>query len=184
LRFVSLVVCLFALGAGGAPSARAERSSSIVGRWETVRTCQGLVVALGKEGLGALAPQVVNDYFPDQSPQELAAKGHLCQGARPQIHAHFFTDDGRFGSLDQHEQQVDDGTYTVHGSTVTITNPDVTGSFAFEVRGGTLRLTPLLTPALIDEALSDPLGFHAAGWMVAVSYRGHPWRRVACDGWC
>jgi hypothetical protein len=45
-------------------------------------------------------------------------------------------------------------------------------------------LTPLLTSALKREALADPLDFHAAGWMVAVAYSGHAWKRVACAKWC
>ena len=50
--------------------------------------------------------------------------------------------------------------------------------------GKTLMLTPLLTSALKREALADPLDFHAAGWMVAVAYSGHAWKRVACAKWC
>jgi hypothetical protein len=177
------VLAAVVIGLIAAQPAVAADSSSIVGRWQTVRTCQGLVVDLQKEGLSALAPGVVGDYFPDQSPQDLAKKKNLCQGAKPQIHAHFFTSDGTFGSLDQHGQQVDDGTYQVGGSTLTISNSDVGGSFRFRIQGKTLMLTPLLTPALKQEALADPLNFHTAGWMVAVGYSGHSWRHVAC-GWC
>ena len=131
-----------------------------------------------------VAPTVVGDYFPNQSPQDLAKKKNLCQGAKPQIHAHFFTSDGKFGSIDQNGQQVDNGTYQVSGSTLTITNSDFAGSFRFRIQGKTLMLTPLLTPALKQEALADPLNFHTAGWMVAVAYNGHPWKRVACGKWC
>ena len=165
-------------------AAVAGSSSSIVGRWQTVRTCQGLVIDLQKAGLRAVAPVVVGDYFPNQSPQDLAKKKNLCQGAKPQLHAHFFTSDGKFGSIDQHGQQVDDGTFQVSGSTLTIPNPDVTGSFRFRIQGKTLMLTALLTSALKQEALADPLNFHAAGWMVAVAYSGHSWKRVACRKWC
>jgi hypothetical protein len=114
----------------------------------------------------------------------LAKKKNLCQGAKPQLHWHFFASDGKFGSLDQHAQQVDDGTYRANGSTLAIGNSDVRGSFRFRVQGKTLMLTPLLTPRLKKEALADPLNFHTAGWMVAVSYFGHPWGRVACGKWC
>jgi hypothetical protein len=177
------VLAAVVIGLIAAQPAVAADSSSIVGRWQTVRTCQGLVVGLQKEGLSALAPGVVGDYFPDQSPQDLAKKKNLCQGAKPQIHAHFFASDGTFGSLDQHGQQVDDGTYHVSGSTLTISNSDVAGSFRFRIQGKTLMLTPLLTPALKHEALADPLNFHTAGWMVAVAYSGRSWRHAAC-GWC
>lgn len=180
---VSLITAVV-IGVLVAQAAVAGSSSSIVGRWQTVRTCQGLVVDLQKVGLRAVAPVMAGDWFPNQSPQDLAKKKNLCQGAKPQIHAHFFTSDGKFGSIDQHGQQVDDGTYRVSRSTLTITNPDVRGSFRFRIQGKTLMLTPLLTSALKREARADPLDFHAAGWMVAVAYSGHAWKRVACAKWC
>jgi hypothetical protein len=185
-KVLVILACCGAFVAAGSQGAAAGSdgttgSSSIVGRWQTERTCQGLVVALKQVGLGPLAPVVVGDYFPDQSPQDLAAKTDICKGAKPQIHDHFFTSDGRFGSIDQYGQQVDDGNYQVSGSTLTI-NGD--GLFQFTIQGGTLMLTPLLTPALKQEALADPLNFHLADWMVAVAYGGHPWKRVACGEWC
>ena len=66
------------------------------------------------------------------------------------------------------------------GSTLTINSE----SFQFTIQGKTLMLTPLLTPELKQEALADPLNFNVAGWMVAVAYGGHPFRRVACGVWC
>ena len=177
-------VAVLVIGVLAAPATAAGRSASIVGRWQTIRTCQGLVVDLQKVGLHALAPNMVGDYFPNVTPQALAKKKNLCQGAKPQIHAHFFTRDGKFGSIDQHGQQVDDGSYRVNGSRLTISNSDVSGSFRFRTQGKTLMLTPLLTPALKREALADPLNFHPAGWMVAVAYSGHAWKRVACGKWC
>jgi hypothetical protein len=91
---------------------------------------------------------MVGDYFPNQTPQQLAKKKNLCQGAKPQTHSHFFTANGAFGSVDQHGEQVDDGTYQVNGSTLKIGNSDVSGSFRFRIQGKTLMLRPLLTTAL------------------------------------
>jgi hypothetical protein len=184
-KVLVVLACCGAFVAAGSQGAAAGSdgttgSSPIVGRWQTERTCQGLVVALKQVGLGSLAPVVVGDYFPDQSPQDLASKQDLCKGAKPQIHSHFFTSDGRFGSIDQYGQQVDDGTYQVSGSTLTING----APFQFTIQGETLMLTPLLTPAIEQEALADPLNFHLADYMVAVAYGGHPWKRVACGEWC
>ena len=78
-------------------SASTIARTSIVGRWQTTRTCQGLVAALGYATAAAW----------------LAAKTHLCAGAQPQLHSHFFTRDGSFGSLDQNGSQVDNGVYRV-----------------------------------------------------------------------
>ena len=162
----------------------AAKSSPIVGRWQTVRTCQDIVGALQAAGLRPLAPGMLGDYFPNQTPQQLAKKKNLCQGAKPQAHSHFFTTSGAFGSVDQNGDRVDDGTYQVTGSTLKIGNSDVSGSFRFRIQGKTLMLRPLLTPALKQEALADPLNFHPAGWMVAVALSGKPWNRVACKNWC
>jgi hypothetical protein len=178
--FASLAAVLGAVAL--APAATGTQSQSLVGRWQTVRTCRGVAVALRKEGLAPLAPAVVGDYyFPDQTASELAKKKNLCQGAKPQLHSHFFTSDGKFGSLDQHGKQVDDGTYqVVTANTVKIND----GTFRFRIKGKTLMLRPLLTTDLRQKALHDPLNSSTAGWMVAVSYLGHPWRRVACGKWC
>ena len=55
------VVAGVVIGVMAAQAAAAGSSSSIVGRWQTVRTCQGLVVDLQKVGLRAVAPAVVGD---------------------------------------------------------------------------------------------------------------------------
>ena len=178
-RSLIVVAGVFALAAAG-PSAAVQKSP-LVGRWQTVRTCQGLVDALRKKGLLQLAPAVVSDYFPNQQPTALAKKKKICAGAKPQLHSHFFTVDGKFGSLDQHGKQVDDGTYQLL-STNTVKIND--GTFRFRIQGQTLMLTPLLTTAEKQAALAKPLDFSPAGWMVAVSYPGHPWKRVACGAWC
>jgi hypothetical protein len=167
--------------AGVSVSSTGAAGSPLVGRWQTVRTCQGLVVALKKSGLSPLAPGVVVDYFPNQSPAQLAKKTNLCSGAKPQLHSHFFTADRKFGSLDQHGKQVDDGSYQMLTSTTVKIND---GKFRFRIVGKTLMLTPLLTSAENRQALANPLKFSTAGWMVAVAYPGHMWRRAPCGQWC
>jgi hypothetical protein len=181
MRLKITTVLVVALCVAAAQAAAAGTPTSIVGRWQTVRTCQGLVADLQKVGLRPVAPAVVGDYFPNQSPPDLAKKKALCQGAKPQLHSHFFTSDGKFGSVDQHGQQVDDGTYhVVNANTVQIND----GTFHFRIQGKTLMLTPVLAAALKQQALADPLNFHTAGWEVAVAYSGHSWRRASCGRWC
>jgi hypothetical protein len=167
--------------AGVSIASTGATSSPLVGRWQTVRTCQGLVVALEKTGLSHLAPSVVGDYFPEQTPAALAKKRDICSGAKPQLHSHVFTAHAKFGSLDQHGKQVDDGRYQVLTSATVKIND---GRFRFRIRGRTLMLTPLLTRAEKRQALANPMNFSTAGWMVAVSYLGHSWRRVPCGQWC
>jgi hypothetical protein len=85
-----------------------------VGRWRSERTCQGLVDALEKAGLVALAPSTVGDYV-SGTPEQLAKRNNICQRAQPDVHYHLFSADGRFGSLDGQGNQVDGGTYRIAG---------------------------------------------------------------------
>jgi hypothetical protein len=161
---------------------RAGATDTIVGRWEAIRKCDDVVRALNEQGLGALAPSVVGDYFPNATYEELAAKDDVCSGAKPQIHYHFFTADGFFGSLDQHENQVDDGTYTIVDSNTIRIGDDAV--FDFRIQGATLQLTPRITEAQRQYALAHPTEFTTAAWMVAVAVQGIKWKHVPCQGWC
>ncbi len=181
LARLSAVVVSTALVFGIAATSGGAQASALVGRWQAVRTCHGLVAALQKYGLSRLAPSVVGDYFPNKTPTQLAQKTNICAGAKPQLHSHFFTTDGKFGSLDQYGKQVDDGSYNVTASAIVKIND---GRFRFRVQGTRLMLAPLLTKAQRKQALANPLKFSTAGWMVAVSYVGHTWRSVPCDRWC
>jgi hypothetical protein len=131
---------------------------------------------------GALAPGVVGDYFPNATYEQLAAKDDVCSGAKPQLHYHFFTADGFFGSLDQKERQVDDGTYTIVDSKTLRIGDDAV--FDFRIQGATLQLTPRITDEQRQYALSHPTEFTAAAYMVAVAVQGIKWKHVPCQGWC
>jgi hypothetical protein len=199
--FVLVALTILVAGCGGSnESTPAEEPSSsepttattesaaspIVGRWEQVHGCDQLVKALAKAGLRELAPGVVGEnYFPDQSPKQLAQKPDLCRGATPQRHGHFFTEEGLFGSLDQEDNQVDDNTYEVNGDILRIGEGEWQGEFRYRiVDDAVLVLHPVIKPADRRRALARPLEFGPAGWQVAVSYDGLPWKRVDCAGWC
>jgi hypothetical protein len=184
VRFACVLLTVVIGVASFSPAAAAAAGTStapIVGRWQQSHTCDELVSALDALGLGELAPGVVGDYFPDLTPEELAAKPDICSGALPQLHSHFFTASGLFGSLDQFQNQVDDGTYVIVDSN-TFMIGDAT--FDYTIQGDILALTPVITAKQRREALRDPWDFSTAGWMVAVSYPGTTWKRVACQGWC
>jgi hypothetical protein len=160
----------------------AGATDTIVGRWVALRKCSDMVRGFDTQGLGALAPVVLGDYFPEATLEELAAKDNVCSGAKPQLHYHFFTADGFFGSLDQHENQVDDGTYTVLDSnTIRIGDSEV---YDFRIQGATLQLTPRITEEQRQFALSHPTEFTEAVHMVAVAVQGINWKHVPCQGWC
>lgn len=158
---------------------------ALVGRWERVNECPQLVAAFEEAGLMELAPAFLGDYFPGATPQALAQKDDLCEGAESFVHSHFFTDTGEFGSLTEELEQVDDGTYEITDEGTFVISkefPDVT--FHFEVEGDNLTMTPVLTEELKQEALTHPLDFTAAGWALTMSYPGQVWKRVDCSGWC
>jgi hypothetical protein len=163
----------------------APQTDELVGRWERVNKCPELVKALSDAGLAALAPAVAMDYFPDSTPQELARKTDVCEGAEPFVHSHFFSESGAFGSLTEDLEQVDDGTYEILDNTsFRIGNADTGAVFRYEIDGDELSLAPVVTGEMRKEALARPLSFTPAGWSIAVSYPGHAWRRVECAGWC
>jgi hypothetical protein len=159
-----------------------SRAPAIVGRWHQVHTCDELVAALKQNGLESLAPGVAGDFFPGLTPQQLAQKPDLCRGARPQEHSHFFNASGGFGSLDQDGRQVDDGNYTIVNNHILRIGEDAT--FAYRVSGSNLILHPIISNATRRAALARTLDFTTAGWQVAVSYDGLPWKGVPCAGWC
>lgn len=157
----------------------------LVGRWERVNKCPQLIKALSDPGLAAIAPSVVGDYFPNMTPQDLAKKDDVCDGAHPFVHSHFFTDSGAFGSLTEELEQVDDGPYEILDERrLRIGNSDIGAVFQYDVNGDELSLAPVLTEEMKKDALTHPLTFTSAGWSISVSYPGHVWRRVDCSGWC
>jgi hypothetical protein len=141
-----------------------------------------MVQALDQVGLRKLAPSVVGDYFPDKSPKQIARKADICQGAKPQQHSHFFTKDGKFGSLDQHGQQVDDGPYrVVDNHTFRLGSGVDEETYRYRIVGGTeLTMEPVIPARAKHAALAKPFAFSLAGHSAAVAYAGHTWKRVDC----
>jgi hypothetical protein len=166
-------------------STSSARPASIVGRWEVLRTCQGMVEALDRAGLRKLAPSIVGDYFPGKTPRQLARKADVCAGATPQQHSHFFTGDGKFGSLDQRGEQVDDAPYrVVDEGTIRLSLEFGDEDYRYTISGDELTLEPVVTASSKRAALANPLEFSLAAHSAAVAYAGHPWKWVGCDGWC
>jgi hypothetical protein len=176
---------VLAMGAQTATTAPLAKNP-IFGRWQQTHLCSGLVHAFKKAHLLRLAPGwVASDYFPDQTGQQIASKEHFCSGAEPQRHSHFFTRDGHFGSVDQHNQQVDSGRYRViDARTFRIIDArfhyDVARLFDHKF----LALKPVITKRMRRQALAHPYEFSIAGWEVSVAYTGSTWKRVPCRKWC
>jgi hypothetical protein len=183
LAFTALGVAV--ASALNAPTASALAKNPIFGRWQQTHRCSGLVHAFEKAHLRRLAAGwVASDYFGGVPGQELLSKEHICSGAEPQRHSHFFTRDGHFGSADQNGRRVDSGRYRViNDHTFRIGD----ASFHYQVARldrKILALKPVITKRMRRQALADPFEFSIAGWEVAVSYTGSVWKRVRCGPWC
>jgi hypothetical protein len=163
-----------------APRSTKTPPSDIVGRWTRVTTCQDLTHDLAHAGLGPLAPYAWLGQTSSTGQSSFRAgsppptRTHPCTGALPRKHSHIFTADGSFTSLDWLGGQVDSQQYTVKGpSTLKIG----TVTFHYQIMHNTLRLTPVLTKAMVRKALAQPKKFSHAGWAVSVAYPGQTWKR-------
>ncbi len=167
-------------------------ATGLIGRWERVTTCQELVNELDKAGLAPLAPDAWRGQtsstglssFASGSPEP--TKAHPCTGALNRQHSHFFSRSGQFGSLDWLGGQVDNGPYRIiNNNTVYIGSPPIAVTFRYRIlHGDTLTLSPVLTKAMLRQALAHPQKFSAAFWAVSVAYAGSTWKRVPCQDWC
>src|SRR5215467_631806 len=83
-------------------------------------------------------------------------------------------------------RQVDNGPYRIiNNNTVYIGSPASGATFHYRIlHGDTLMLSPVLTKAMLRQALAHPQKFSAALWAVSVAYAGHTWKRVPCQSWC
>jgi hypothetical protein len=191
---VALTVTALAVAACGSDSSEDQKTAStpttrtqtqasaptLVGRWERMQTCRELAHALEQAHLRDLAPAVLTDFFPDVSASRIARKPDPCSGAVARPHSHFFTKSGEFGSVDDQNERVDDGSYRASGGTLRIGE----GRFTYRIHGNILTLQPGISAADRRRAHAHPMKFSTAGWQVAVSYMGLPWKRVSCDAWC
>lgn len=189
MRRVAIIVAAVPIlgGACGGDSERsgastgtstAEASSAapaaIVGEWERETTCGELVRALRDAGMEELVDEFVagNGFIPGvgvDAPEKIDAN-EPCRGAVPRVHAHFFTEDGEFGSRDWNGEDVDDGRYRVDGDKLVISKEFPAVTFRFRIEGGTITFDPLEIPRGCTT--------FRCGWSISVAYPGKRWKRV------
>jgi hypothetical protein len=82
--------------------------------------------------------------------------------------------------------QVDNGPYRIiNNNTVYIGSPPIGATFHYRIlHGDTLMLAPVITKAMLRQALAHPQKFSAAFWAVSVAYPGYTWKRAPCQNWC
>ncbi len=92
------------------PATTVPGEATIVGSWHRAQSCEELLAVFDAAGLAEshLGWLQGNFFSGGSGPTD----GDVCAGAHgPLEHSHFFTDDGAFGSHDEHGEQVDDGDY-------------------------------------------------------------------------
>ena len=171
MRRRGLALVVLAALAFSAISTSGVSTHPLVGTWTRTTTCAELLQALSRPGLKKLASEMVvgNQFIPGvRSVAQLKDPSRPCLGAVPRKHSHFFTKDGKFGSLDWNREEVDDGSYTVSTNTVTVSKEFPRVTFLFRVVGNKLSLVPQLPKGCST--------FRCA-WAVSVAYPGKSWVR-------
>ena len=173
-------------GSAAPTSASDDPTPALVGMWERETTCEEMVAAFESVGMSPLAPTALaGNGLVTGTTQQIARKDDPCAGAKPRLHSHFFTEDGRFGSLDWRGQQVDDGAYEILDASTLRIGPEGRGmEFDYEIDGEVLTLEPVIPPSAKKKALQNPTEFSPPLWGVSVGFGGLPWNRADCGGWC
>ena len=155
------------------PEAVSGASDSLVGTWSRVTTCAEQLEALSRPGMERYAVEMVvgNGFIPGvRSANQLSDPARPCLGAVPRKHSHFFTKDGKFGSLDWNGEPVDDGTYKVMGNKLVISKEFPRVTFTFTMREGK---TVMFTPVIPKRCST----FRCA-WSVSMAFPGKRWSRT------
>ena len=136
-------------------------TSPLVGTWVGEHRCETIVDVLTAAGFATSIPQTVvgNGLIPGITSPEEIDPANPCAGAVVREHAHVFTDEGEFQSLDWDGAQVDDGQYFVESADVLSINGT---TFRFALNGDALTLEP----------------FNKDQWATMVALPGTTWRRA------
>jgi hypothetical protein len=167
-RMTVIALGVTLVGCGGASSTQSEASPSdvspsvaesseptgtsaaIVGVWQGVHECEGIVEALTAAGFDesvVIDAVVGNGLVQPQGEIDLTT---LCEEASPLEHSHEFTADGQFFSYDQDGEEVDSDTYElVDEDTLRIGGPGGT-EFDFTIEGDHLTLVPQVPAGCLE----------------------------------
>jgi dienelactone hydrolase len=142
--------------------------SPIVGEWRRINSCDAFVRAFEGAGLRELIPEwlVTTGYATRADQIDPAAP---CTGAVEDRNKYFFEASGRFGSLDQDEVLVDDGTYRlVDADTIafvgTLTGRELRADF--RIRGDRLSFEVPIPAGCAGPCRED------LAWVVSAFYPG------------
>ena len=158
----------------------------LVGEWRRKRTCDELVRKLKQAGLADQIPEsVAGAEFGGATVKPAQVRRHSdpCQGLRSgnMQHDHIFYKDGRFASVDQDGNFVDEGHYKLpNDHTIVLFGPSngLRAHFRFSDHLNTVTFD-LVLPKNLDECSEHCREDYA--YAVTVFYSGLPWHRV-CQG--
>ena len=185
---ITLALSACSGGQGGLDSAKGEKGNKaaantaevnpLVGTWRRVRKCEEQVRLMKEAGLAELIPKWVSPAEFSHAAQSTPPPRDPCKGARGGRlpHDHVFYKDGRFASVDDQGQFVDEGTYKfVDDRTIEFGKPPgnlVHFSFSDD------RNTVTFDVVLPDMGECSQRCRMDTAYRLAVFYPGLPWKRV------
>jgi hypothetical protein len=156
----------------------------LVGDWRRKRTCEEYVSRLKQGGLADQIPthkELLAEFGAGDAQSGQDSDGR-CQGVNGRLaHDHIFYRDGRFASVDNKGNFVDDGHYIFpNDHTIVLFGPKngLTAHFRFSDDLNTVKFD-LVLPKNLDECSESCRQDYAYG--VSVFFSGLPWHRV-CQG--
>ena len=145
---------------GGQDSAKSEIENPLVGTWRRERTCDEYVRSMKQAGLEELIPEwVAGAQFggASVSPAQVRQQSDPCQGLRNvnDQHDHVFYKDGRFASLNENGEFVDEGHYKLADERTLVfpehwgkKGPSITAHFRFSIDNEAVRFDLVLLDKL------------------------------------
>jgi hypothetical protein len=165
---------------GNKAAANYAQDNPLVGTWRRVRTCDEFVRNLKQAGLAEMIPaheELVAEFGTGSAAQSREDSEDSCQGVNGRLpHDHVFYKDGRFASLNQDGEFVDDGHYKfVNDRTIKFGNPPgnlVHFRFSDDHDTVTFDLEIPDMDNCSQQCRDDTF------YRIAVFYPGLPWKRV------
>ena len=157
----------------------------LVGDWRRKRTCEEYVRRLRQAGLADQIPshrELLEEFGAGDAAQGGDDSDGPCRGVNGRLaHDHIFYRDGRFASVNQNGEFVDEGRYRLpNDRTIVFPNgdapyPPVRAHFRFSDHLNTVTFD-LVLPDNLDECSERCREAYA--WAVSVFFEGLPWHRV------
>src|SRR5215216_5640371 len=175
----------FAKAQGLAKAFEKENINPLVGDWRRKRTCDELVSRLKQAGLAdqiGSHQDLLAEFGAGDGDQGSQDPDDPCRGVNGRLaHDHIFYRDGRFTSVDQNGNFVDDGHYILpNDHTIVLFGPKngLTAHFRFSDDLNTVKFD-LVLPKNLDKCSESCRQDYAYG--ISVFFSELPWHRV-CQG--